>query len=206
MPPPGASLVERAWPFVRTRSFGYHLVWSLRRGCGLGMALATPIALAATPRRDAHPMLRLSACFAILYYVVAGASPVRLARYFTPIVPILLVLVADLVVRAVRLVPPRWRTAAIVLATCALSIEPLRDAVGFDRVAAQTDTRVLAADWLAGLPTGTVVAIAGTGPFPEPEPVLPPNVRRAPLRLDPAALGDVAYVVAVWHDDLKLFA
>jgi hypothetical protein len=208
LPPPDAGLLERAWLFVRTRSFGYHLAFSLRRGCGLGIALATPLALAATLRRGAHPMLRLSAAFAILYYAVAGASPVRLARYFTPIVPILLVLVADLVVLLARRVPPLWRAAAIAVATCALAIEPLRDAIGFDRVASQTDTRVLATDWLARLPTGTVVTIAGTGPFPEPEPVLPPNVRRAPLRLDPAALArdGIAYVVAVWHHDLRLFA
>jgi 4-amino-4-deoxy-L-arabinose transferase-like glycosyltransferase len=207
-PTPDMGLVERAWLFVRTRSFGYHLAFSLRRGCGLGIALATPVALLATLRRGAHPMLRLSAAFAILYFVVAGASPVRLARYFTPIVPILLVLIADLLVTATRRVPGRWRTAAITLVTCLLAVEPLRDAVGFDRVAAQTDTRVLAAEWLARQPAGTIIAIAGTGPFKEPEPVLPPNVRNVPLRLDPAALGGdgITYVVTVWHDDLRLFA
>jgi 4-amino-4-deoxy-L-arabinose transferase-like glycosyltransferase len=208
MPPPDAGLLERVWLFIRTRSFGYHLAWSLRGGCGLAIALATPIALLATLRRGAHPMLRLSAVFVVLYFVVAGASPVRLARYLTPIVPILLVLVANLVVTAARWVPGRWRTAAIVVATCLLCVEPFRDAVGFDRVAAQTDTRVLATDWLARQPAGTVVAIAGTGPFAEPEPVMPPNVRRAPLRLDPAVLrrDGIAYVIAVWHDDLRLFA
>jgi 4-amino-4-deoxy-L-arabinose transferase-like glycosyltransferase len=208
MPPPDAGLVARAWLFVRTRSFGYHLAFSLRRGCGLAIALATPVALAATLRRGAHPMLRLSAVFAILYFVVAGASPVRLARYFTPIVPILLVLIADLVVTAARRVPARWRAPAIALATVVLAVEPFRDAIGFDRVAAQTDTRVLTTEWLSHLPAGTVVALVGTGPFAEPEPVLPPNVRRVPMRLDPAGLerDGIAYVVTVWHDDLRLFA
>ncbi len=38
--------------------------------------------------------------------------------------------------------------------------------------------------------------------------MLPPNVRRVPLRLDPAALArdGFAYVVAIWHDYLGLFA
>jgi hypothetical protein len=78
-PTPDMGLVERAWLFVRTRSFGYHLTFSLRHGCGLGVALATPLALLATLRRGAHPMLRLSAAFAILYYVVAGVAGARRA-------------------------------------------------------------------------------------------------------------------------------
>src|SRR6185436_14937966 len=53
MPPPDAGLFERAWLWVTTRSFAYHLVFSLRRGCGLGVALLTPIALVAALRRGA---------------------------------------------------------------------------------------------------------------------------------------------------------
>jgi 4-amino-4-deoxy-L-arabinose transferase-like glycosyltransferase len=208
MPPPDAGLLERAWIWVRTRSFGYHLAFSLRRGCGLGVAVLALPALLAACRRGAHPMLRLSAAFSVLYYVVAGASPVRLARYFTPIVPLLLLLVAHLLTTLARLASPRLRTPALVLATLALLVEPLRDSVGFDRIAAETDTRVLAADWLAHRPPGTTVAIVGTGPVVGSEPVLPSNVRKVGIQLDPGALArlGIANVLVIWHDDLDFFA
>jgi 4-amino-4-deoxy-L-arabinose transferase-like glycosyltransferase len=208
LPPPDAGWLERAWVFVRTRAFGYHLGFSLRRGCGLGVTLLTPVALVAAFRRGAHPMLPLSAAFVVLYWLVAGSSPVRLARYFTPAVPLLLLLVAHLVVTATRRLPARARSAARAIAVVLLAAEPLRDAIGFDRVAARTDTRVRASEWLARQPAGTVVAIVGTGPFKLSEPVLPPTVRRVPFRIDPAALAaaGVTHVITVWHHELGYFA
>ena len=208
LPPPDAGLLERAWLFVRTRSFGYHLGFSLRHGCGIGVALLTAPALLLAFRRGAHPMLPLSAAFAVFYFLVAGSSPVRLARYFTPIVPLVLLLVACLVVRGAAVLPSRWRAAAVAVVLAALVFEPLRSALGFDRVAAQTDTRVLASAWLGRQPAGAVVTILGTGPFKSSEPVLPPTVRRAALQMGPDGLGraGITHVMTVWHHDLEFFA
>lgn len=207
VPPPDASLLERAWLFLRTRAFGYHLAVSLRHGCGLGVALLALPALGAALRRGAPPLLPLAAAFAVLHYLVAGASPVRLARYFTPSVPLLLVLVASLLGLAVRALPARARGLALALATAALVAEPLRASVAFDRIAARPDTRVLAADWLARLPAGTAVAIVGTGPFALAEPVLPAGVRKVPLRAEPGGLerAGVSHVLTVWHHALTFF-
>jgi hypothetical protein len=208
LPPADAGIFARAWIFVRTRTFGYHVAFSLRRGCGLAVTLLAPLGIVAALRRGAHPMLRLSVAFIVLYYLVAGASPVRLARYFTPIVPLVLVLVADLVVRIANALPARWRTMGAALLTAAVLVEPVRSAVGFDRVAAQTDTRVLASEWLAALPKGAVVAVVGSGPFTLSEPVLPPTVRRSALRVEPTGLSQagITHVIVVWHHDLAFFA
>src|SRR5262249_33464061 len=156
--------------------------FSLRRGCGLGIALLTPIGLVAALRRGVHPMLSLSAAFAVFYFLVAGSSPVRLARYFPPIVPLILLLVASVGVEVARPLQARGRGIATAVAVLALLAEPLRCAVGFDRVASQTDTRVLTSDWLAQRPAHTIVSIVGTGPFASSEPVLPPNVQRVAVR------------------------
>ena len=50
------------------RAFGYHLAVSLRRGSGLAMTLATPLALVVALRSRA-PMLVLAAAFSALYFV-----------------------------------------------------------------------------------------------------------------------------------------
>ena len=44
-----------------------------------------------------RPLLVLSATFALFYYLVMGASPVRMARYLTPVMPVVALLVAALV-------------------------------------------------------------------------------------------------------------
>jgi 4-amino-4-deoxy-L-arabinose transferase-like glycosyltransferase len=208
LPPADAGWLERAGLFLRTRAFGYHLSVSLRCGCGLLVTIMAVPALTAALRREAPPFVRLGAAFAIFYYLVAGASPVKLARYLTPIVPLLLVLIADLVVRLADRAPARLRSAAVALLTVALVAEPLVVAVRFDRIASEPDTRVLAADWLARLPHGGIVALIGSGGFPLSEPVLPPTVRRATFRPDPAALraAGVTHVITVWHHALGFFA
>ena len=208
LPAPDARLLEQAWTWIRTRAFGYHLGFSMRYGTGIGVTLLAAPALLLAVRRGADPILPLAATFAVLHYLVAGASPVRLARYFTPSVPLLLVLVASLIVTAARVVPVRVRALAIAVATLAVLAEPLRAAVAFDRIAAQTDTRVLASDWLGTLPKDAVVAMVGSGPFAMTEPVLPFGVRKVALRVEPGGLerAGVTHVITVWHHALGYFA
>ena len=198
------SALQAVVTYLRTRSFDYHVTASLRHGCGLAMALATPVALALGLRRREPMGIRLAAITIIVYYVVISASQVTLARYLTPATPLLALVVARLVLESTdRIAAVRLRrlTCAAVLAL--LVAEPVASSVAHDRIAARTDTRVLATNWMAEhLPPGAVVARLGSRVFAIADPELPPGVRDAELPL----LGDrdldrrgVTYVVSHEH-------
>lgn len=164
--------------WITTRTFAYHLTVSLRFGIGLVATLALPIAIGrALVRPDVLP--KMAAVFCILFYLVAGASPVHLARYITPLTPLMALLLADLIVAvAARTGSPRGRAMAAIALTALLVAEPLHASIAADRIAARTDTRVLATDWLrANLPKGTGVGILGTVLLPQGEPELPLKLR-----------------------------
>jgi len=171
----------RAW--LASRTFGYHALVSLRHGAGLAFALVTPLALAAGWWRPRHPFLPLAAAFCVLYYLAVGISPVHQSRYVTPLVPLLALLVADLLERLAARVPePTRRNALVAGLALALAAEPAASSIAYDRIAARTDTRVLATDWMAEhLPPGAVVAELGSIVFAVADPDLPPGIIRAPL-------------------------
>ena len=190
------------------RAFGYHVTVSLRHGFGLTFALATPVAILSALRRDTPVLLRLAAPFCLVYYLAIGASPVLLARYLTPLAPLLALLVAALVVAlADRAGTRRARTAVLVAGAIALLGEPVASIAAWGRIASRTDTRVLATRWMAEhLAPGSVVAELGTIVFPISDPDLPPGVVRAPLPLGATELErwDVRYVVT--HEHLLPFS
>ncbi|MGH7894603.1 MAG: ArnT family glycosyltransferase, partial [Candidatus Binatia bacterium] len=175
---PAGILATVGW-LVRTRSFGHHVTVSLRRGCGLAMALATPVAVI-VGLRSADPLLWLAAAYAIVHYLVTGASPLQLSRYFTPLVPLLALLVAHTVAGATARLRPRPRMVARLALTVLLVAEPLYGSIAYDRIASETDTRVLATQWMAEhLPRGARVARFGSFIFPLADPDLPPGVELA---------------------------
>jgi hypothetical protein len=186
-PPRAASappVTERVRRLVAERAFVYHATVSLRRGAGLVFALLTPVAVLAAFLRPRPPLVVLAASFTLLYYLVVGVSPVHLARYLTPITPLLALLVAWLLVRVTLALPDRVRLAALTVLALGVAAEPLSSAVAYDRLAARTDTRVLATQWMAAhLPPGAVVARLGTLVFGIADPELPPGVRAAELTL-----------------------
>jgi hypothetical protein len=210
LPPPEASRLETALLFVQSRAFGYHLAVSLRHGCGLAFALATPLALALAWRRPREPFLTLAATACVVYYLVIGASPVHLVRYFTPITPLLALLVASLVVTcAARATRPAGRAAIATAATLVLVASPLASSIAYNRIAARTDTRILATRWMAKhLPRDAVVVILGSGPFPIADPDLPPTARRVMLPVGSTDLAryGVTNVVTHWHQTLTVFS
>jgi 4-amino-4-deoxy-L-arabinose transferase-like glycosyltransferase len=79
----------------------YHAVFSLRYGAGLLPTLVLPVAVLwgflVRP-----PLLLLAAVFGVTYYVVIGLSPVNLARYVTPLLPLAAVLEGALLAAAVQ--------------------------------------------------------------------------------------------------------
>lgn len=190
--PPGGGAIARV---LGERSFGYHLTVSLRHGFGLLFALATPLAIWRALRGGAA-LPALIAPFCVIYYLAIGASPVLQSRYLTPIAPLLVLLVAGLVLAlADRARSPRARTALAVAGAVALLAEPVASITAWGRIAARTDTRVLATRWMAEhVPPGSVVAELGTIVFPISDPELPPGVVRAPLPL-------LATDLERWHVD-----
>lgn len=208
VPSPQASWLGTLATLVRSRAFGYHLDVSLRHGCGLAMALATPFALAYAWRRPRRPILVLAAVFAVLYFLVLGASPVKLTRYFTPIVPLLALLIAHLVMAIARGIPSRrLRWAMLAAATTALAAEPLTASILYDRLVARPDTRVEALRWMErALPPGAVVAVLGGTWVEYADPILPAGAVKLPRDVRPAdyARHGVGYVVT--HEHLLKFS
>src|SRR6059036_2036423 len=201
-----AVALARAVTLVRTRAFGYHLGVSLRHGAGLAVALATPLALLVPLRRPRRPLLVLASVFTVLYYLVAGASPVHLARYLTPVVPLLALLIAELArVVVAPLRSPALRGALFAGLVAALAAEPLASCIAYDRIASRTDTRVLATRWMADhLPPGAAIAVLGSLYFPIADPDVPPGARRVALPLGATDLAPrgVGYVVTHEHHQI----
>jgi 4-amino-4-deoxy-L-arabinose transferase-like glycosyltransferase len=190
------TLVETVRTELEMRAFVYHVTVSLRRGAGLLFALLTPLGVLFAFRRPRTPLLVLAATFALFYYGVIGISQIHLSRYLTPIVPLLILLVAALLGRLVR------RDALLAVVTLALVVEPLYCIVQYDRLAARTDTRVLATQWMTEhMPPGTVVAQLGTLVFGLADPELPPGVKPAPIKLGDTDFDrhGVRYVVTHEH-------
>lgn len=199
--PAGASWLAVALQFVRTRAFGYHLTVSLWHGFGALATLAVPFALVHAARRRDAPFFRMSVVFVVCYYLVIGAAPVHLVRYFTALVPILVVLIASWIVDLAAHARPAMRAAAIAAATLALVAQPVASGVAHDRIAGRTDTRVLAADWMrTNLPADAVVAILGAGIFSYADPELPAGIRRVPNTLPIGAYGREGVTHVVTHE------
>src|SRR4029453_18912804 len=116
--------------------------------------------------------------FVVIYYLVIGCATAHLVRYFTALVPVLCVLLAALVLRVAAYFP-KAQTAMITAGVVALLAQPVRSAVMHNRIAGETDTRVLAAAWMREhLPPDAFVAVIGSRVFVYADPELPPGVRR----------------------------
>lgn len=195
--------LELAWRWLAGRSFAYHSTVSLRYGFGLAMAVLAPLLILGGLRRQGPVFLRLAAGFCIAYTIAIGLSQVTQSRYVTPMLPLLAMLAGDAVARlARRAAAPRTRALVALLATAILGAEPLASSIAYDRIAARTDTRVLAQRWMAEhLPRGAVVARLGSGIFPIADPELPPGLVAAPLPPGSTALDafGVGWVVVHEH-------
>ena len=127
----------------------YHWDVSLRYGCGLGVTLLAPLAIARALWIGGSA--RIIAIAVLGYTAMAVSGKIALARYLLPIVPGLALLVAALVVAVGdRLAAHTGRPALV--ATCLtlpLVVGPLWNSTTLVRLLGRTDTRALAADWIA---------------------------------------------------------
>jgi hypothetical protein len=133
---------------------------------------------------------------------------VKLTRYFTPIVPLLALMIAHLVLAMVRRIgSPRLRATVLAAATLVLVAEPLTVSVLYDRLMARTDTRVEALRWMERtLPPGSVVAVLGSTWVEYADPILPPGVVKLSRDVRPAdyAAHGVTHVLS--HEHLLKFS
>jgi 4-amino-4-deoxy-L-arabinose transferase-like glycosyltransferase len=200
--PADASWLDLPLHFIRTRAFGYHLTTSLWYGFGALATLAVAPALLAAFLRREPAFFRMGAVFAVVYYLIVSTAPVHLVRYFTALVPLLVVLLAAFVVQAAEVVgAPAARAAIAVAATVALVAQPVASGIAHDRIAAKTDTRVLAAEWMREhLPPNAVAAVLGATLFTYADPELPPGVRRADASVPVDAYAREGVTHVVTHD------
>ena len=189
----------RAW----WEGYAYHATVSLRYGAGLLPTLLLPVALvwATISRRD---LALLAAVFVIAFFLVVGASTVTLARYMTPIMPLLALLEAG-VLTAAAARSGRFAPTIVAAVVVLIVAEPLSSAIGHDRIAAQTDTRVEATRWMtANLPPGSKVAVLGTVAWPYGVPQWPPGVVQRPL--DPMKPGADGVTHVLTHDHVLAYS
>jgi 4-amino-4-deoxy-L-arabinose transferase-like glycosyltransferase len=129
---------------------------------GLGwplLAAACWGAARAVRRRGASDVALLAAGVALLGW--AATLHFSLPRYVLPLVPVLLVLASEAPWSAVgRLSGRRTRTIAGTLLVALMLAPGFADAVRFDRLAAEKDTRVQASEWIAqNVPRRTTLAV-----------------------------------------------
>jgi Dolichyl-phosphate-mannose-protein mannosyltransferase len=183
--------------------FRYHAAFSLWYGTGAIQTVLVPIALLwALWSRRTLPLL--CALFAIAWYLMIAASSALLARYLTPVVPALAVMLAGMLVAlATRILGPQRAAIPLALATAMLAEQPFAANIQHDRLAARTDTRVLATEWMAkNLPRGSRVAVLGTRFWLWGVPQFPSGV--TPVNVEPTSAGlareRVGYVLTHDHE------
>ena len=180
----------------------YQARFSLWYGAGKLASLLAPLAVlwGILCRR---PIPLLATAFIVPYFLVVGLSIGFVARYMTPLLPPLLLLEAGMLYALARRLAGRQAGIVFALAVAVVAAEPLYNAVAHNRIAARTDTRVLASRWLQQHPPdGARVAVYGTQFYPWGAPKIPR--RLTPVEVDPAvqALAEkgVGYLVTHDHD------
>jgi hypothetical protein len=153
---------------VMARGWGYHAAFTLRYGVGVplmlaGIAGAVWLALA----RASAAALVLA--FPVSYYAVLGAGQTVFARYMVPVVPFICLTAAVCVDRIAVFVGERFGSRhvgdlVLLAAATAIVYPTLMRSIAFDRLMAQTDSRVLGAGWIAShFPAGASIYQTGFG-------------------------------------------
>jgi hypothetical protein len=134
---------------VLGRGWVYHLTFSLWYGLGaplLVAGLAGMMLLVVMSWKKAVMILT----FPILYYVTVGRGYTVFVRYITPVVPFLCITAAVFIVWIARQLAKEAVVPFVAGAIAVgISLPSIQRAVAFDSLIGRTDTRVLAAQWIA---------------------------------------------------------
>jgi len=143
----------------------HHARYSLRYGVGMPAVIAALAGACFAFRREWRLTLVL-VTFPIVYFAVAGSVRNIFFRYALPLVPFLCVLASHAIITAARWLTRQspQRMAAVATALTALAAAPsVYRAVSYDRIAAQTDSRVLLVHWfLTYARAGETIAQSGS--------------------------------------------
>jgi 4-amino-4-deoxy-L-arabinose transferase-like glycosyltransferase len=151
-------------PEMLGSGWGYHLPFSLRHGLGIPLLGAGLLGMAwMAVRRPALALILGS--FPVAYYVAAGAGYNVFVRYMVPVAPFLCLFAGYLVAAlasavAARVPVPR---AAVAGALAVAIVAPSAwSVVQLNRLLAEDDSRVLAAEWVdRHVPAGSSVYMSG---------------------------------------------
>jgi hypothetical protein len=187
-------------PQTPLEGWTFYYGFALRYGAGLLFAALLPLAMiwAFFSRQS---LTLAAAIFGATAFLLFGTSPALLSRYMTPILPAFAIVVASAVTAAARRLVPERAGLAVVAATALFVAEPLWRSTQFGRIAAETDTRVLASNWLReNAVAGSKVAIGGTVFWSWGEPWIPATLELVRTDLDPASLDAAGVRYLVTHD------
>ena len=136
---------------TQSRGWSAHLVRSLPYGAGMPVALAALAGIVPLVRRRPDAALVLGS-FAVALYAVLGSGYTVFFRYVLPLMPIACLLAAAGTWSAAAWLAIRTgmsRTTAAALLGFLIGVPALANSMWFDVLLARTDSRVLAARWLA---------------------------------------------------------
>jgi hypothetical protein len=204
-PPPGvvlASYQDRSW----YHGIVFHSTFSMWYGLGAVATLLAPFAVGwGFATRRPLPLLASVAC--LVQFLVMGLTPAVTARYLTQILPILLLLEAGMIFTLAKRFAGRRATLALAAATLLVATQPLLAILGHNRIASETDTRVLAERWLAqNVEPGAKLAYAGAVLMPYGQPIPPEELEIVVYGLDPVALDEKEVDYLVTHDHALYFS
>lgn len=130
-----------------------HLTFSLRYGLGLPVLVAAGVgAVLLVLRRPRTAALVLA--FPASYFVVIGGGHTAFIRYATPLVPFFCILAAyaasEVVTASSGFLREKHRGFVLALVVTVMALPSVLTAARFVGLLTKTDTRLVAADWLAG--------------------------------------------------------
>ncbi|HSF17061.1 MAG TPA: phospholipid carrier-dependent glycosyltransferase [Vicinamibacteria bacterium] len=198
-----AKLASMLYGANEPRGFLLHLETTLPYGLGWPVFLLSLAGVFRALWFRGHVNLALLS-FLLPFYALVGSVRLVFPRYVLPIIPILVVLGAEVFVRIVR----RWRLPAAVAACIGIVLPSLVSSLRFDRIAAREDTRVEASKWVANhLPRRSRIAVCGGYGAPDINsdrrrpPAFEPLV--VPCRLQDVRSVEAPYLVAHDHPYLS---